>query len=73
MQRHYFPVLENYRREQEGLEPLPVPEEEPDPEFEAFWEHYLEAHIKNDPQMIQENEKWWHRMRWERYGIQRVG
>jgi len=44
MQQHYFPVLDNYRREQQGLEPLPVLKEEPDPEFDAFWEHYLEAH-----------------------------
>lgn len=44
MQRHYLPLLENYHREQEGLEPLPVSEEEPDPEFDAFWEHYLDAH-----------------------------
>ena len=71
MQRHYFPLIENYHREQHGLEPLPVAklEEEPDPEFDAFFEHYLDAHEKNDPQMIQENTEWWHRMRWERYGI----
>src|SRR5215203_7009011 len=68
-QRYYFPVLENYRREQQGLDPLPVPEKEPDPEFDAFFEHYLEAHKKNDPRMIKENTEWWHRMRWERYGI----
>ena len=55
--------------EQQGLDPLPVPEEEPDPEFDAFWENYLEAHENNDPQMIRENEEWWHRMRWERHGI----
>ena len=36
MQRHYFPVIENYHREQQGLKPLPIPEEEPDPEFDAF-------------------------------------
>jgi hypothetical protein len=48
---------------------IPVPEEEPNPEFDAFWEYYLEAHEKNDPQMIRENTEWWHRMRWERYGI----
>ena len=52
MQRHYFPVLENYHREQKGLEPFPVPEQGPDLEFDAFWEHYLEAHEQNDPQMI---------------------
>ena len=69
MQRHYFPHIENYHRKQQGLNPLPIPEREPDPEFEAFWEHYLEAHGKNDPQMIQENTEWWHRMRWERYSI----
>ena len=32
-----------------------------------------EAHIKNDPQMINENTECWHRMRWERHGIQNVG
>jgi len=69
MQRHNFPVLENHRREQQGLDPFPLPEKEPDPEFDAFWEHYLEAHENNDPQMIRENEEWWHRMRWERHGI----
>ena len=69
MQRHYFPVIENYRREQQGLDLLPIPEKEPDPEFDAFWEHYLEAHEKNDPQMIPKVEEWWRRMRWERYGI----
>ncbi|HLL38436.1 MAG TPA: hypothetical protein VK357_02075 [Rubrobacteraceae bacterium] len=69
MQQHYFPVLDNYRREQQGLEPLPVLKEEPDPEFDAFWEHYLEAHQMNDPYLIKENTEWWHRMRWERYGI----
>jgi cephalosporin-C deacetylase-like acetyl esterase len=69
MQRHYLPVLENYRREQQGLEPLPIPEEEPDPEFDAFWEHYLEAYEKNNEQMIKENTEWWHRMRWECYGV----
>ena len=69
MQRHYFPHIENYHRKQQGLNPLPIKEREPDPEFEAFWEHYLEAHGKNDPQMIQENTEWWHRMRWERYSI----
>ena len=69
MQRHYFPVVDNCRREQQGLEPLPVPEEEPAPEFDAYWKHYLEAYEKNDPQMIRENTEWWHRMRWERYGI----
>jgi len=71
MQRHYFPLLENYHREQQGLDPLPIPEEEPDPEFDAFWEHYLEAHQKNDPQMINENTEWWHVMRWKLYGIPR--
>ena len=69
MQRPYFPHIENYHRKQQGLNPLPIAEREPDPEFEAFWEHYLEAHGKNDPQMIQENTEWWHRMRWERYSI----
>ena len=69
MQRHYFPVIENYHREQQRLDPLPVPEEEPDPELDAFWERYLEAHEKNDLEMIRENEEWWHRIRWERYGI----
>ena len=72
MQCHSFPVLENYHREQQGLDPLPLPEKEPDPEFDAFWEHYREAHLKNnDSQMIKENTEWWHRMRWERYGIPR--
>ena len=71
MQRHYFPVVENYHREQQGLDPLPIPEKESDPEFDAFWERYLKAHEKNDPQMIQEIEEWWHRMRWERHGIPR--
>ena len=51
------------------MEPLPVLKEEPDPEFDAFWEHYLEAHQMNDPYLIKENTEWWHRMRWERYGI----
>jgi hypothetical protein len=69
IQRYHLPVLENYRREQQGLDPLPVPEEEPAPEFDAYWKHYLEAYEKNDPQMIRENTEWWHRMRWERYGI----
>ena len=69
MQRHYFPLIENYHREQQGLDPLRVPEEEPDSEFDAFWEHYLEAHEKNDPRMIRENTEWWHRMRWGRYCI----
>jgi hypothetical protein len=55
MQRHYFPVLENYRREQQGLKLLPVPEKELDPEFDAFWKHYLEAYKKNDPGMLREN------------------
>ena len=36
MQRHYFPHIENYHRKQQGLNPLPIPEREPDPEFEAF-------------------------------------
>ena len=69
MQCYYFPVIENYHRQQQGLDPLPLPEKEPDPEFDAFFEHYLEAHEKNDPQMIRENTEWWHRMRRERYGI----
>ena len=47
MQRHYFPHLENYHRKQQGLNPLPIPEREPDPEFEAFWEHYLGARVQN--------------------------
>jgi hypothetical protein len=42
MQRHYFPVIENYHREQEGLEPLPVPEEEEvDPELADAIDSYL--------------------------------
>jgi len=71
MQRHYFPVIENYHREQEYLKPLPVAklEKEPDPEFDALWEHCLVAHEKNDLEMIRENEEWWHRIRWERDSI----
>ncbi len=42
MQLYYFSVLENARREMEGLEPLPVPEEEPDPELDAEVEAYFE-------------------------------
>jgi len=54
MQPHYFPVIENYHRDRQGLDPLPLPEKEADPEFDAFWEHYLKAHLKNDPQMMRE-------------------
>jgi hypothetical protein len=67
VQQHYFRVLENYHREQKGMKSLPVPEE--GPEFDALWEHYLEARRKNEPQMSRENGGCWHRMRWERYSI----
>jgi hypothetical protein len=43
MKRHYFPVLENARREMEGLEPLSVPEEEADPELDDRLEAYFEG------------------------------
>ncbi len=71
MKRHYFPTLENHRRGQEGLEPLPIPEEEPDPEFDAFWEHFQKTQETYDPQMLRESDDWWHQLRWERYGIPR--